>query len=50
MKVKSEQKYLGDVISSGGKHWKNIQDRKNKSLVTINQIIQILQNVLFGKY
>ena len=46
MKVKSEQKYLGDVISSDGKHWKNIQDRKNKSLGTINQIIQIF----FGKY
>jgi hypothetical protein len=27
----------------------NIQDRKNKSLGTINQIIQILQNVFFGK-
>ena len=32
MEVKTEQVYLGDVISSDGKHSKNIQARKNKSL------------------
>ena len=32
MKVKEEQMYLGDIISSDGKHDKNIKHRKNKVL------------------
>ena len=50
MKVKEEQMYLGDIISADGKHSKNIQHRKNKCLGTINQIMQILDSVYFGKY
>ena len=50
MEVKQEQVYLGDLISSDGKHSKNVQARKNKSLGTINQIMQILSSVFFGKY
>ena len=50
MKRKSEQTYLGDVLSADGRHLKNVQARKSKSLGTINQIMQILQNVFFGKY
>ena len=50
MEVKTEQVYLGDVISSDGKHSKNIQARKNKSLNVITQIMQILQTVFFGTY
>ena len=50
MKVKEEQMYLGDIISADGKHGKNIQHRKNKCLGTINQIMQILDSVYFGKY
>ena len=50
MKVKEEQVYLGDVISSDGKHFKNVKARKDKSLGTIDQIIQILDTVFFGKY
>ena len=50
MKVKQEQTYLGDVISSDGKHAKNVIARKNKGLGVITQITQILDTVLFGKY
>ena len=50
MKEKQEQMYLGDIISADGTHLKNIQHRKNKGLGTINQIMQILDSVYFGKY
>ena len=50
MNVKEEQMYLGDVISSDGKQSKNIQVRKNKAIGIINQIMEILQSVFFGKY
>ena len=47
MKVKSEQMNLGDIISNDGKHFKNIEHRKNKALGIINQIMQILETVYF---
>ena len=47
---KSEQMYLGDIISNDGKHLKNIQHRKNKALGIINQIMQILESTYFGKH
>ena len=47
---KDEQMYLGDIISSDGSHNKNVQARKNKGLGTINNIMQILQSMFFGKY
>ena len=50
MAVKHEQKYLGDLISADGKHDKNISMRKNKSMGIINQIMEILNSVYFGKY
>ena len=50
MKEKSEQMYLGDIISTDGKHFKNIQHRKNKALGIINQIMQILESTYFGKH
>ena len=50
MEEKKEQAYLGDIISVDGKHMKNIQVRKNKSLGTINQIMHILETMFFGKY
>ena len=50
MKQKQEQVYLGDVISVDGKHDKNVEARKNKSQGIINQIMQILQSVCYGKY
>ena len=42
--------YLGDLLSSNGKHAKNISHRKGKGLGVINDIIQILQSTYFGKY
>ena len=50
MKEKNEQMYLGDIISTDGKHVKNIQHRKNKALGIINQIKQILESTYFGKH
>ena len=50
MKMKGEQMYLGDVVSADGKHDKNVLLRKNKSIGTINQIIDILNSTYFGKY
>ena len=42
--------YLGDLISNDGSHAKNVQHRKNKAIGIINQIMQILETVYFGKY
>ena len=50
MESTKEQMYLGDIISADGKHLKNIQNRKNKALGNINQIMQILESNFFGKY
>ena len=50
MKVKTEQTYLGDVISVDGKQTKNVQARKNKALGIITQITQILDSVFFGEF
>ena len=50
MKVKHEQVYLGDTISDDGKHFKNVEARRNKSLGIITQIMDILKSVFFGKY
>ena len=50
MEEKEEQMYLGDIISSDGSHNKNVQARKNKGLGIINNIMQILQSMFFGKY
>ena len=50
MGVKSEQMYLGDLVSADGKHEKNILSRKNKSIGIINQIMDILNTAYFGKY
>ena len=49
-KSKGEQMYLGDLVSADGKHDKNVLLRKNKSIGTINQIIDILNSTYFGKY
>ena len=50
MQVKGEQMYLGDVVSADGKHDKNVLNRRNKSIGTINQIMEILNSTYFGKY
>ena len=50
MEEKQEQVYLGDVISVDGRHDKNVKARKDKSLGTINEIMQILESTFYGKY
>lgn len=50
MKVEQEQVYLGDVISADGKHSKNVMARKGKGLGIINEIMNILETIFFGKY
>ena len=50
MILKDEQMYLGDIISADGSHKKNIEHRRNKGYGVINQIMQILETVYFGKY
>ena len=50
MSVKHKQLYLGDIISSDSRHSSNIQTRKIKGQGVINQIMDILQSVFFGKY
>ena len=47
--VKSD-KYLGDVISSDGKNALNIQERKRRGLVAVNQIGQMLDDLCLGKF
>ena len=50
MEMKQEQLYLGDIISSSGTQTKNVQNRSNKGIGIINQIMQILDSTYFGKY
>jgi hypothetical protein len=50
MIFKQEQMYLGDIFSADGSHKKNIEHRRNKGHGVINQIMQILEKVFFGKY
>ena len=50
MTCKSEQLYLGDLISADGSHTKNVQLRSNKGLGVINQIMQLLEATYYGKY
>ena len=43
MELKKEQTYLGDLISADGTHTKRVQQRSNKGLGIINQIMNILE-------
>ena len=47
---KDNQKYLGDVISANGSHARNIQQRCNRGLGIITEIMSILDSTYFGKY
>ena len=50
MEEKSEEKYLGDVISRDGRNIKNIQSRVNKGTGIVRKILTILDGIPFGKY
>ena len=50
MEEKSEEKYLGDVISRDGRNIKNIQSRVNEGTGIVRKILTILDGIPFGKY
>ena len=50
MQLKTEEKYLGDIISSDGKNFKNIQERVNKGKGIVRNILNMLEGIPFGKY
>ena len=47
---KSEQRYLGDIVTTDGKCDKNIQNRRNRGVGIVNEIMNILERTAFGKY
>ena len=50
MESSETEKYLGDLISSDGKNYKNIQARKSKGHGILNQIGSILDGTVFGPF
>ena len=50
MEEKTEEKYLGDLISADGKNIKNVKARVAKGTGIINRILTILEGVPFGKF
>ena len=50
MQEVTEDRYLGDIISSDGKNTKNIKDRISKGIGIISNIINILDTVCFGPF
>ena len=50
MEEKSDEKYLGDIISNDGKNTKNIKFRQNKGRGMMNEIMAILEDIMYGKY
>ena len=49
MEEKTEEKYLGDVISTDGRNVKNIKTRIAKGNGIVNKILSILDSIPFGK-
>ena len=50
MEEKTEEKYLGDIISADGKNIKNVKARVAKGTGIISRILTILEGVPFGKF
>ena len=46
----SKEKYLGDVLMTDCKIDQNIEERYNKGIGIVNQILSILKEISFGKY
>ena len=49
MEEKDDEKYLGDVISKDGRNLKNIQARVNKGKGIVRKILDVLEDITFGK-
>ena len=50
MEEKSEEKYLGVIISKDGKHMKNIKERVAKGTGIVKRIPTILDSIPLGKH
>ena len=50
MKSVDRETYLGDILSSSGKINENIEERFNKGIGKINDIMSMLNEVSFGQY
>ena len=50
MEKKSEEKYLGEVISADGKNIKNVKARVAKGKGIITRIIALIEGIPFGKF
>ena len=50
MEEKSDEKYLGDIISNNIKNFKNMKVRQNKGQGMVTEIMSILENIWYGKY
>ena len=46
----SKEMYLDDVLTTDGKIDQNIEERYNKGIGIVNQILSILKEISFGKY
>ena len=50
MSSSSREKYLGDILTTDGKIDQNIEERYNKGIGIVNQILGILKEISFGIY
>ena len=50
MEEKTEEKYLGDIISADGENIKNVKARVSKGKGIICRILALLEGIPFGKY
>ena len=50
MQKASSERYLGDIISADNKRDTHINDRYNKGISYVNQIVSILKEISFGFY
>ena len=46
----TNEKYLGDIISSNGSNAKNIEARQNKGKGIVSQVMTILEDICFGNF
>ena len=50
MEEKTEEKYLGDIISDDGRNMKTVKARVSRGTVIVNNIMTKLESIPFGKY